>query len=1036
MDRRICASIRMRDTMIKIPALQKLFLITCLIAALSICADWRPAHAQSDRIVFAVIGDYGLAGQNEADVANLVKGWNPDFIVTVGDNNYPHGQSYSIDDNIGQYYHDYILGYKGKYGSSSPTKRFYPVLGNHDWGTTGGKPYFDFFNFYNQTTYYDFIQGPVHFFMLDSDQNEPDGTSATSDQAKWLKKSLAASTSAFNVIVFHHAPYSSGWHGPTNYMRWPFKEWGADAVLTGHDHIYERLLVNGLPYFINGIGGAELYKFDRILPESQARFNQDYGAMRVEANGTTMKFQMYTRTGLLVDEYTLGQGFPTVTSVTLANPSPTNADILNFQVVFSEAVTGVDAGDFSITSNTGVAAISNISGSGNTYIISANSGSGDGTVRLDVVDNDSIINAGGNSLGGPGIGNGNFVNGAMYVVNKSTPGVISINRTGTSPTNTATVDFMVTFSEPVTGVDLTDFVPVSSAGAQLSAIIGSGPVYTVTALTGIGNDSLRLDFIDNDSVSDEAGNRTGQGFSTGEIYSVDRTTPTVTSIVRGSSTSTTSVDYIVSFSEPVTGVDGSDFILSTMNNAIITNVFGSGSSYTVSITLQPGSDVLRLDLSDNDSIFDNVGNFLGGSGFGNGNMIGESIPIAIDTPIATSILRTSPNPSNAGTVDFIVTFSETVEGVDALDFMASGIPNAAILSVNSVNPFFIVTVSTGSGDGILRLDLLDDDSIHNLQGVALGGGGTGNGNFIAGETYTIDKTSPRATSIIRASPNPAIGSSVDFIITFSESVLGVDAADFIIATTNIDTAITNIQNVDPFYVVTVSTGAGSGLIRLDLINNSSITDRNGNPVAEPVVSGEAFTIAKIPVNFPPPFMTAINRINLTINNQPMLAWSAIRNARAYEVFLATDSNFTNIVAMQTVKALNFTPTSSLADGTYYARVWAYNFDLNPGRFSRTYSFTIDTTPPSPPTLIRPSNNLSTPKRPQLQWAAVGGVSQYQVEVDDAPDFSSPAFTEATRKTSSQTKALISGRTYYWRVKARDAAGNWSDWSPILLFHVP
>ncbi len=52
-----------------------------------------PAHAQSEKITFAVIGDYGLTGQNEANVANLVKSWNTDFIVTVGDNNYISGSA-------------------------------------------------------------------------------------------------------------------------------------------------------------------------------------------------------------------------------------------------------------------------------------------------------------------------------------------------------------------------------------------------------------------------------------------------------------------------------------------------------------------------------------------------------------------------------------------------------------------------------------------------------------------------------------------------------------------------------------------------------------------------------------------------------------------------------------------------------------------------------------------------------------------------------------------------------------------------------
>ena len=89
------------------------------------------------------------------------------------------------------------------------------------------------------------MRGPVHFFALDSDENEPDGVGSSSVQAAWLKRGLAGSTSNWNIVYFHHAPYSSGMHGSTTWMQWPFAAWGAQAVLTGHDHTYERLLVDG-----------------------------------------------------------------------------------------------------------------------------------------------------------------------------------------------------------------------------------------------------------------------------------------------------------------------------------------------------------------------------------------------------------------------------------------------------------------------------------------------------------------------------------------------------------------------------------------------------------------------------------------------------------------------------------------------------------------------------------------------------------------------------------------------------------------------
>ena len=62
----------------------------------------------ADTIVFAAIGDYGKAGSAEKKVSKLVKSWNPDFIITLGDNNYPKGARKTLDENIGQYYGDYI----------------------------------------------------------------------------------------------------------------------------------------------------------------------------------------------------------------------------------------------------------------------------------------------------------------------------------------------------------------------------------------------------------------------------------------------------------------------------------------------------------------------------------------------------------------------------------------------------------------------------------------------------------------------------------------------------------------------------------------------------------------------------------------------------------------------------------------------------------------------------------------------------------------------------------------------------------------
>jgi len=101
----------------------------------------NPRETPNPLTRFAVIGDYGLSKNPERDVANLVKSWDPDFIITVGDNNYPDGAFETIDENIGQYYQEYIYPYTGEFGDGSEVNRFFPTLGNHDWTTDGGQPY-------------------------------------------------------------------------------------------------------------------------------------------------------------------------------------------------------------------------------------------------------------------------------------------------------------------------------------------------------------------------------------------------------------------------------------------------------------------------------------------------------------------------------------------------------------------------------------------------------------------------------------------------------------------------------------------------------------------------------------------------------------------------------------------------------------------------------------------------------------------------------------------------------------------------------
>jgi hypothetical protein len=175
-------------------------------AALAAGVRPKPASAESTPVSFAVIGDFGMAGTPAQHVANLVKSWHPEFIVTLGDNNYEKGAAATIDVNVGQYYHDYIYPYRGGYGAGADHNRFFPILGNHDWYTWGAKPYLDYFTLPGIERYYETVWGPIHLFALDSDTHEPDGVTSDSTQAAWLRSRLSASSAPWKIVLCQPRP--------------------------------------------------------------------------------------------------------------------------------------------------------------------------------------------------------------------------------------------------------------------------------------------------------------------------------------------------------------------------------------------------------------------------------------------------------------------------------------------------------------------------------------------------------------------------------------------------------------------------------------------------------------------------------------------------------------------------------------------------------------------------------------------------------------------------------------------------------------
>ena len=257
----------------------------------------------ADSMVFAVIGDFGKEGEAEEKVAKLVKSWDPDFIITTGDNNYERGEYHTLKANISNYYGDYIYNFdapeefqcNGK-AFKEKVNRFFPSPGNHDANNSEGLiPYLNFFTLPAQETFYKFVWGSVSFYSLNSVATNIE------EQKEWLYEQLNLSESPFNIVYFHHPPYSPGLHGNDEKMQWDYFGNDVDMVLSGHDHIYSRIEKRGeegLYYIVNGLGGKSIYnRNSNPLPVDlfdTFSFDADYGAMKATATSKELVVEFYS----------------------------------------------------------------------------------------------------------------------------------------------------------------------------------------------------------------------------------------------------------------------------------------------------------------------------------------------------------------------------------------------------------------------------------------------------------------------------------------------------------------------------------------------------------------------------------------------------------------------------------------------------------------------------------------------------------------------------------------------------------------------
>lgn len=550
---------------------------------------------------------------------------------------------------------------------------------------------------------------------------------------------------------------------------------------------------------------------------------------------------------------------PTASSISRAASSPTNASSVDWTVTFSEAVTGVGSGDFALARAGGLTggAITGVTGSGTTYTVSATSGSGDGTLGLNLVDDDSIVDVAVNALGGAGTGNGSL-SGQTYTLDRTPPARASMSMLDTNA-NGKIDRVTVTFDETLASSTATAPWTLANvpSGGSLSSVSTSGAVATLdlsegasAADTSVGTFTVAL-ATSASGVRDALGNQS----SFAAAVPADAAAPVRMTMSMLDTGGNGKVDRVTaSFSETLASSTATaPWTLATTPSA---GTLSSVSTATSVATLTIAEGAGAADTS--------VGSFtvalaVSASGIrdaaGNQSSFSATAPTDAAAPTAQSITRLDSDPTNSASVRWTVTFSESVTGVGAADFSlvhTGGVTGEFVSTVGAGTTSYVVTASTGTGtgSGTLGLNVLDDDTIVDALTNPLGGSGAGNGGF-TGQTYTIDKTAPSVGSIARAAATPSNAAGVSWTITFSEIVTGVDIADFALARTGAVSggAIGTVTGSGTTYTVTATTGSGDGTLGLNLTDDDTITDAatnklGGSGTGNGNFTGQTYTIDK------------------------------------------------------------------------------------------------------------------------------------------------------------------------------------------------
>lgn len=245
------------------------------LATASVTVEPRPAS-----VTLVGAGDIASCGSSGDEATARLLDDIPGTVFTAGDNAYEDGSA-----------EDYASCYGPSWGRHRDRTR--PSPGNHEYFTPGASGYFGYFGSRAGDAdkgYYSYDLGAWHVVVLNSNLNVGTG----SPQEVWLRADLAAHPARCTIAIFHHPRFSSGPHGGSTVMQslWQaLYDGGADVVVVGHDHLYERFapqnaegqldVARGIRQFVVGTGGASAYSVMSPSPNSEVRRSGTRGVLKL-----------------------------------------------------------------------------------------------------------------------------------------------------------------------------------------------------------------------------------------------------------------------------------------------------------------------------------------------------------------------------------------------------------------------------------------------------------------------------------------------------------------------------------------------------------------------------------------------------------------------------------------------------------------------------------------------------------------------------------------------------------------------------------